>query len=76
MLGVPAGAGPQRKGGAPIGHRRIRIEPRRLLKRPNGFVVIECVDQTNALIEIFLGRFRPGGDFNMVRPEAFEERRG
>jgi hypothetical protein len=47
--------GSHRFGDAPIRDRQFRIEVRRALKRTRRFVMIEGVDQTQALIEKILG---------------------
>ena len=52
---------------SPIGHGRLRIEMRRSLKRPNGFFMIERINESEPLIEIPLGLLRCGSDGMMER---------
>ena len=44
----------------PVGHGQIRVVPRRLLKRPDRFGMVESVNQHQPLIEMALGHLRPG----------------
>src|SRR5262249_40193256 len=63
------------KGDAPPGHRAVGIQARRVAESPDGLVVIEGVDETQALVEVALRLGAGRGDGVAVRAEAVEDRR-
>ena len=60
---------------APMGHRTVRIKPRRLLERTDRRTVVEAEIEIQSLIEILLRVGRGRRDLARVRAEAVEERR-
>src|SRR5229473_4741862 len=52
--------GSKHQSDAPIGHRQIRIDFRRLLKRSLGLVMVEPVSKRESLIEVTLRKWRFG----------------
>ena len=68
--------GAERQGHAPVGHGEIRIEARGLLEGAPRLVVVEGVDEAQALIEVALGERGGGGDRVRVISEVVEERHG
>ena len=64
--------GPERQCDSPVGHGRLRIEPRRLFERIDRFLMIERKDQSQPLVEILL-RFGHGRGDGMVQvPQVIE----
>jgi hypothetical protein len=66
---------PQHQRLAPVRHRAVRVEARRLPERTPGLGVVEAVGEVQALADELL---RPGGggaDLERVRPEVLQPRR-
>ena len=60
---------------APIGHRRVRIEPRRLGERARRLGVIEREGEVDALVDEELRAFDRGGHRERVNAEVLQPRR-
>src|SRR5262249_42876883 len=61
---------------APVGHRAVRGEGGRVLKRPDRLVGVEREQERESLIELLLRGGAGGADFAVVAAEALEQRRG
>ena len=66
---------PGGEGDPPPGHGAAGIEPRRLAKRADRLVVVEAVDQAQALVEVALRLGARGGDGMAVGAETVEHGR-
>jgi hypothetical protein len=60
----------KRQGDAPISHREWRIEFGGAIERPDGFVVVECIDEGQPLVEkpLRLSVRRRHGMVNVAQP--------
>ena len=63
-------------GGAPIGHGALRIAMRGGAERSDGFLVVEAIQQAQALIKILLRLRRRGGHRVMQIPQPVQDRTG
>src|SRR5437879_4000596 len=68
--------GSDRFGNAPVSHGKLRIEFRRMLERTCRLIVIECVNEAQALIEEFLSFRIVSGNRMMQISQSGDQRCG